>query len=228
MTSSNERVVVPPDGLTTSIPGFVEMGAVLQELTSAQERYDHGFQKGYLAGYTEGARQAQAENAADLASHKAVRASAQARASALVSQLASATEEYLTRWGARDVTLTEDLMRAAFELAEAVVACELRARPDRALQVAKAVLADLPTGPVVVRVHPGDEAFVRDAMALGSRVPAVPIVTDAAVGTGGCVVTGGGSTVDARVAEALRRAREAFCELPAGPGAGGDETGLAL
>jgi len=49
--------------------------------------------------------------------------------------------------GARDVTLTEDLMRAAFELAEAVVACELRARPDRALQVAKAVLADLPTGP---------------------------------------------------------------------------------
>ncbi len=57
------RVVVPPDGLTTSIPGFVEMGAVLQELTSAQERYDHGFQKGYIAGYAEGARQAQAENA---------------------------------------------------------------------------------------------------------------------------------------------------------------------
>ncbi len=147
MTSSSKRVIGPPDGLTTSIPGFVEMGAVLEELTSAQERYDHGFQKGYMAGYTEGARQAQAENAADLASHKAVWASAQARASALVSQLSSAAEEYLARWGARDVALSEDLVGAAFELAEAVVACELRTRPDRALQVAKAVLADLPVGP---------------------------------------------------------------------------------
>jgi flagellar biosynthesis/type III secretory pathway protein FliH len=142
--------------------------------------------------------------------------------------LASATEEYLARWGARDVTVTEDLMGAAFELAEAVVACELRARPDRALEVAKAVLADLPTGPVVVRVHPADEAFMREAIALGSPVPAVTIVTDTAVGTGGCVVTCAGTTVDARVAEALLRAREAFCEPPAGPGAGGDETGLAL
>jgi flagellar biosynthesis/type III secretory pathway protein FliH len=119
-------------------------------------------------------------------------------------------------------------MGAAFELAEAVVACELRTRPDRALQVAKAVLADLPTGPVVVRVHPTDEAFMRDAMALGRPVPAATIVTDAAVEPGGCVVTCGGNTIDARVAEALRRAREAFCEPPAGPGAGGDETGLAL
>ena len=87
--------------------------------------------------------------------------------SALVSQLASATEEYLARWGARDVALTEDLMAAAFELAEAVVACELRTRPDRALQVAKAVLADLPAGPVVVRVHPDDEAFMREATGSG-------------------------------------------------------------
>ncbi len=228
MTSSNERVVVPPDTLTTSIPGFVEMGAVLQELTSAQERYDHGFQKGYLAGYTEGARQAQAENAADLASHKAVRAAAQARTDALVSQLASATEGYLAQWGARDLALTEDLMAAAFELAEAVVACELRARPDRALQVAKAVLAELPTGPVVVRVHPSDEDFLREATALGRPQPAVTIVTDATVGPGGCVVTSGGSTIDARVAEALRRARQAFCEPPTTPGGGSDETGLAL
>jgi flagellar biosynthesis/type III secretory pathway protein FliH len=227
MTSSTEHSVVAPDGNTTSIPGFVEMGVVLQELTSAQERYDHGFQKGYMAGYTEGARQAQAENAADLASHKAVWASAQARASSLVSQLTSATEEYLARWGARDVTLSEDLIGAAFELAEAVVTCELHTRPDRPLQVAKAVLADMPAGPVVVRVHPDDEAFMRDTMALGGTVPGVTVVTDAAVGTGGCIVTCGGTTVDARVAEALRRARAAFCEPPAAPG-GNDETGLAL
>ncbi|MGA3220702.1 MAG: FliH/SctL family protein [Acidimicrobiales bacterium] len=218
MTTSSEPFVAPPDGLTTSLPGLVEMGAVLQELTSAQERYDHGFQKGYMAGYAEGARQAQAEKAGELAAHKAVWAAAQARVSALVRQLASATDEYMARCGARDVALTEQLMAAAFELAEAVVACELRTRPDRPLQVAKAVLASLPTGPVGVRVHPDDEAFMRDALALGSTAAAVTIVTDPAVGPGGCAVMCAGTTVDARVAEALRRARAAFCEPPAEDG----------
>jgi flagellar biosynthesis/type III secretory pathway protein FliH len=216
MTLSSERFAAPPDGLTTSLPGFVEMGEVLQELTSAQERYDHGFQKGYMAGYAEGARQAQAESAAELASHQAVWAAAQARAGALVRQMAGAAEEYLARWGARDVALSDQLIGAAFELAEAVVACELRSRPDRPLQVAKAVLADMPTGPVTVRVHPDDEAFMGDALATAGAAPSVTIVTDPAVGAGGCVVMCGGTTVDARVSEALRRARDAFCAPPAG------------
>jgi len=209
--------VAPPDGLTTSLPGLVEMGAVLQELTSAQERYDHGFQKGYMAGYAEGARQAQAEKAGELAAHKAVWAAAQARVSALVRQLASATDEYMARCGARDVALTEQLMAAAFELAEAVVACELRTRPDRPLQVAKAVLAALPTGPVVARVHPDDEAFMREALALGTAA-GVTIVADPAIGPGDCVVTCASTTVDARVSEALRRARAVFCEPSAADG----------
>jgi flagellar assembly protein FliH len=227
MTSSSEPFVVAPDTLTTSLPGFVEMGAVLQELTTAQERYDHGFQKGYMAGYAEGARQAQAENAAELASHKAVLASARARAGALVSQLASATEQYLARWGARDVALTEQLTGAAFELAEAVVACELRTRPDRPLEVAKAVLATLPSGPVVARVHPDDEAFMREAMALGNATTGVTVVADPSVGPGGCVVTCSGTTVDARVAEALRRARAAFCEPPPADGTATGEAAAA-
>ncbi len=123
MTISSEPFVAPSEGSTTSLPGFIEMGEVLQELTTPQERYDHGFQKGYMAGYAEGARQAQAENASELASHKAAWAATQARASVLVSQLASATDEYLARWHGRDIALTEDLIAAAFELAEAVVAC---------------------------------------------------------------------------------------------------------
>ena len=207
MTTSSEPIEAPRDGLTTTLPGSVEMGAVLQELTSAQERYDHGFQKGYMAGYAEGARQAQAEKAGELAAHKAVWAAAQGRVSALVRQLDGATAEYMARWSARDVALTEQLMAAAFELAEAVVACELRTRSDRPLQVAKAALAALPTGPVVVRVHPDDEVFMREALAVGNTAAGATIVTDPAVGPGGCVVNCGGTTVDARVAEALRRAR---------------------
>ena len=166
MTTSSEPFVAPADGLTTSLPGFVEMGAVLQELTTPQERYDHGFQKGYMAGYVEGARQAQAESAGELASHKAAWAAAQARASALVSQLASAADEYLARWGARDIALTEELIGAAFELAEAVVACELRTRPDRPLQVARAVLASAADRARRWRAcTPTTEPFMRDAMA---------------------------------------------------------------
>jgi flagellar assembly protein FliH len=224
MTLSSERFAAPADSLTTSLPGFIEMGQVLQELTSAQERYDHGFQKGYMAGYAEGARQAQAENAAELAAHKAAWAATQARASTLVGRLASAVDEYLARWGARDVALTEQLTGAVFELAEAVVACELRTRPDRAAQVARAVLADLPTGPVVARVHPDDEAFMGEALARGAT-SGVAIVADPSVGPGGCVVSCSGTTVDARVSEALRRARDAFCEPPVAPGAGTDEAG---
>ena len=149
-------------GPTTTLPNFIEVGMMLPELTTPQERYDRGFQRGYMAGYAEGARQAQAEGAAELAS-QAAWAATQARASALVSQLASATDEYLARWGGRDLAMTEELMAAAFSLAEAVVGCELRARPDRALEVARATLASLPAGPVVVRVHPDDEVFMRDA-----------------------------------------------------------------
>ena len=228
MTSSSERVIGPPDGLTTSIPGFVEMGAVLEELTSAQERYDHGFQKGYMAGYTEGARQAQAENAADLASHKAVWASAQARASALVSQLSSAAEEYLARWGARDVALSEDLGGSGLRAGRG--GRRLRtAHPPRPCPPGGQGGPGRPAGRARRRpCAPRRRGFMREAMALGGTVSGVTLVADAAVGTGGCVVSCGGTTVDARVAEALRQAREAFCAPSSAPGADGDEAGLAL
>ena len=189
-----------------------------------------------MAGYAEGARQAQAERAADLASQKATWAAAQARAGAMVSQLASATEEYLAHFGPRDGVLTEQLIRAAFELAEAVVTCELRTSPDLAIEVAKRVLATLPTGPAVVRVNPGDEELLREAAGmLGTSRDAVTVMADPVVGPGGCIVTSGAKTVDARIEEALARARAALCspadpltssyDGAAGYGAAGRDTG---
>jgi flagellar assembly protein FliH len=197
---------------TTALPNYIDMGNVLPELTSPQERYDHGYKRGYMAGYAEGARQAQAERAADLAAHKATWAAAQARAGALVSQLASATEGYVARFGPRDEVITEQLIRAAFELAEAVVTCELRTFPNLAIEVAKRVLATLPTGPAVVRVNPGDEQLLREAVGmLGGGRDAVTVMADPVVGPGGCIITSGARTVDARIEEALARARAAFC-----------------
>ena len=59
--------------------------------------------------------------------------------------------------------MTEEVIAAAFELAATVVGNELRSRPERAVEVAKALLADLPTGPAIVRVNPADEAMMAEA-----------------------------------------------------------------
>lgn len=225
MTTSNRSVALGSDEPTTAVPGFIDMGAVLPELSSPQERYDHGFKRGYLAGYAEGARQANAERAADLATQKATWAVNLARLGQLTSQLASATDEYVARFAARDGALTEALIAAAFELAEAVVACELRTRPERPTEVARSVLANLPSGPAVVRVNPADEAVMMDAACtLGDSRYGVSVVADPSVGPGGCIITSAAKTVDARIQEALERAKAAFyaepsAEADGGPGA---------
>jgi flagellar assembly protein FliH len=197
------------------------MAALLPELNSPQERYDHGYKRGYLAGYAEGARQAQAERAADMASEKNAWSATQARAGALLSQLASATEQYVARFGPREAAMTEEVIAAAFQLAAAVVGSELRTRPERAVEVAKALLADLPTGPAIVRVNPVDEAMMAEAATAlaATRRDGLVVRADPAVGLGGCIVTSGATTVDARIEEALLRARAAFCEPNADPDA---------
>lgn len=210
MTTSSD-FIPSSDGATTVLPGAADLQDVLPELTTPQERYDHGYKRGYMSGYAEGARQAQAEHASDLASHKASWAAAQARAGSLLAQLATATERYLELYGPREAQLTDELLGAAFELAEAVVACELRTRPDRALEVAHNVLMGLPSGPAIVRVHPDDAALLEGpARALGNAAQQVSVVPDPSVGPGGCVVTSGATTVDARLVEALQRARQAL------------------
>ncbi|HTW09113.1 MAG TPA: FliH/SctL family protein [Acidimicrobiales bacterium] len=196
---------------TTALPGFIDMGAVLPELSSPQERYDHGFKRGYLAGYAEGARQANVERAADLATQKANWAMNIARLSAVAGQLAKATEEYVERFGARDGLLTEQLIAAAFEIAEAVVQGEIRSRPELAVQVARSVLAELPAGPAIVRVNPTDEQVMRDAVqSAGDSRYGIEVVTDPNVGPGGCIVMSDALTVDARIEHALARAARAF------------------
>lgn len=208
---------------TTTLPSELSIAAELPELTSPQERYDHGYKRGYMAGYAEGARQAQAERAADLASQKAAWAASQAQAASVLGQLSTATQRYLQEYGPREAALTEQVVQVAFDLAEAIVGCELRSQPDRALRVAQQVLMSLPTGPAMVRVHPDDEALLEGHTGLGNGAQMVTVVADPAVSRGGCIVTSGATRVDARVPEAIERARQAFLGHPistAEPGAG--------
>jgi len=210
MTTSTERPIALPSfgEPTTTVPG--DFG-LLPELSTPQERYDNGWKRGYMAGYAEGARAAQAERAEELVAQKTAWAAKEAKVSSLVVQLAKATEGYLAHMGQRDLTLTEQLLHAAFELAEAVVRCELHTRPDLALAVARSVLAEMPAGPATIRVNPSDAEIVEQAVVKlppGGR--SVTVVPDPAVGAGGCIVAAGAKTADARIEEALTRAKEAF------------------
>ncbi len=65
-----------------------------------------------------------------------------------------------------------------------------------------------------MRVNPADEEMMAEAAtALATtRRDGLVVRADPAVGPGGCVVTSGATTVDARVEEALLRARAAFCD----------------
>jgi len=199
---------------TTVLPPFIDMDAVLPELTTPQERYDHGFKRGYMAGYAEGARQLEQERSAEVAAQKTAWAGLVSRATSTVNQLASATDQYVASFGARDIEVCERLLKAAFQLAEAVVGAELRARPERAVEVARAFLTEMPAGPATVKVNPADEALISEAAAKLNSHYGVSVVADPSVGPGGCIVTSGARTADARIEAALARAREVFCAPP--------------
>lgn len=212
MTSSSD-FTFSSSGPTTALPSDFDLDAVLPELTTPQERYDHGYKRGYMAGYTEGARQAKAERQAELESQKAAWAATQAHATGLLAQLASATDKYLQSYGPREMRLTEEALAAVFDLAEAIVGRELEIRPDRALHVARNALLGLPTGPAIVRVNPADKALLAaGAEELGNGAQQVKVVVDPEVERGGCVVTSGATTVDGRLTAALARAKAAFCQ----------------
>jgi flagellar assembly protein FliH len=212
MTSSNEHPLLLASfgEPTTRIPGDLDSN-LLAELSTPQERYDNGWKRGYMAGYAEGARAAEAERAAGLAAHKTTWAAKESRVSALLGQLEEATAGYLASFGDRDLALTERLLAAAFDLAEAVVGCELHTRPALALDVARAALADMPAGPAIVHVNPVDLPVVEEAAkALRPSLEHLTYQADETVGAGGCIVSSGARTADARIEEALSRARAAL------------------
>jgi flagellar assembly protein FliH len=224
---SSELFIPASAGPTTVLPGNLE--ETLPELTTLQERFDHGYEKGFMAGYAEGARQAQAERAADLANHKAAYAAAQARATNLLDRIAAEMNEQLARLRQESADLTDELVEIAFKLAEAVLGAELRTRPERALEAARQALANLPLGPAVIRVHPEDAPlFDADVSSLNATRGGhgVTVIGDPGVERGGCVAAVGATTVDVRVSTGLARAREAFLgcdseEALGGPGAWG-------
>lgn len=165
--------------------------------------YVDGFAAGQAEGRDEGHRRGLEEG----------RASAQAELADLRDRLTDLTrrlDHELAALRAADrlqlAAIEDDLVLAAFRLAEAVVGHELAtaADPGRAA-LARALRLAPDADQAVARLHPDDAAALD---LTGLRVPAtLTIVADASLARGDCLLDTGAARVDARIDAALDRAR---------------------
>jgi len=212
---------------------FPVIGQPREERTTAADV------RGHAAGYAAGLRAAEAETAALrarlLAEHEAAVASLRAEAARRVAVLDTATTALLSRVTPVLADAEESLVRAALDLAEAVVGSAIRAgrRDDApAPHAPVAPHASVPPQEPVRREARGGcgaEATVRRALATVDRTVAVavrvspadaervadldlsvPVLADPALRDGDAVVDLPDGLVDARIGAALDRARAAL------------------
>lgn len=205
---------------------FPVIGQPREERTTAADV------RGHAAGYAAGLRAAEAETAALrarlLAEHESAVASLRAEAARRVAVLDAATTALLSRVTPVLADAEESLVRAALDLAEAVVGSAIRAgrRDDDApaphapvqepvgrearcgsgaeATVRRALATVHRTVAVAVRVSPADAARVADLDL------SVPVLADPALRDGDAVVDLPDGLVDARIGAALERARAAL------------------
>jgi flagellar assembly protein FliH len=179
-------------------------------------------QSARTAGYAEGWAQGQREAAA-AAQNSAARAAAaeqafeQRRATALaqaVNALGRAVTEHENQLMPTFAELQEVLLAHAFELAEAIVGRSLDDPQGRTVAAVRRAMAATPeTGKLVVSLHPDDyrtlvgETGEGDFDYEGRQVRLRP---DDALRPGDAIAETGMATVDATIAAAVARAREAL------------------
>lgn len=154
--------------------------------------------EGRACGYAAGLLEAQAEVEAATERARAEQVSALA---ALELAAAKAGEVLETE---RD-RLQHAAAELAFQIAEAVLARELKLSSAPGLDAVRRALAESPESDgAVVRLNP-DDAAALDATPLGRD--GMTIVPDPSVGAGGCVLEVGAAIVDARIEASLERVR---------------------
>ena len=191
-------------------------------LPTDSESLERARQQARTAGYAEGWAQGQRE-AAQVAEQAAVRARAaeqaydQRRATALaqaVNALGRAVTELENQLMPTFGELQEVLLAHAFELAEAIVGRTLDDPQGRGADALRRAMAAAPeAGHLVVSLHPDDfhtlvgDTGETDFEYEGRRVSLRP---DGALRPGDAVAETGMATVDATIAAAVARAREAL------------------
>jgi len=168
---------------------------------------------GYAEGWAQGQREARAAAAAEQERVRAAeREYAQQRDTAVdraLGAVAAAAGQLERRTVPVLADLTDEVLRAAVELAEALLGRELSDAPERGVDALRRVMFAAPeTGTVTVRLHPDDLAAL--GAGDGYLDPRVQLVADPTLIPGDAVAEQGTTTVDARLSEAVRRVREAL------------------
>jgi flagellar assembly protein FliH len=197
----------------------VDLRRDVPEDSAAVERAkEAGRTAGYAAGWAQGQREAAmvAEAAAERA-HVAEQAHEQRRAAALasaVNALGRAVTELETQLMPTFTELQEVLIAHAFELAEAIVGRSLEDPQGRGVDALRRAMSAAPdAGDLTVNLHPDDyntlvgSAGDTDFEYEGRRVRLRP---DGSLRPGDATAETGMATVDATVAAAVARAREAL------------------
>ena len=210
------RLLTPElrDGAWTRFGDAAVLGDVVTEqaLAGLAQSTRHAARaQGYAVGWAQGRQEATADavEAASLAvqleSVAAARRESEHRAA--LDALHRAAAAFSEAVVATACQLEDQSLRLARELTEVIVGHELRHTPEPADDVARRVLAVLPSGvPVTVRVHPD----VADSAATVLVGPELRVVADPTLGLDDAVVTTADQVVDLAIGAALARVREAL------------------
>ncbi len=119
-----------------------------------------------------------------------------------------AAAEHLEQRQATSLLDVEELaLRAAYEIAEAIIGRELELATDPARDAVNRAFALLPvTTDVVLRLHPDDARALADAQDW-TQGRSVHVVVDPSLAQGDCMADAGSTHVDARIGAALERVR---------------------
>ncbi|MEV8213503.1 FliH/SctL family protein [Leifsonia sp. NPDC077715] len=166
--------------------------------------------RGFAAGFAEGRRAAAEEQARWTAAAEDARAAESAEAADHVAVLAQALRSAAVELREASVPVLAEaesaLVDAAFELASTVVGVALGDRVAAARAAVERVVAAADGGAVpVVRLHPAD---VEELHGAGLAPEDVRLVADPSLARGDAIGELPGGWLDARIREALARARE--------------------
>lgn len=168
---------------------------------------------GYAEGWAQGQRDARAAAGTEQARVRAAQHAYEQERGTTVARALGALATAATSLESRTVPvvdeLTDQVLRAAVELAETLLGRELSDAPERGLDALRRVMSAAPeSGTVTVRLHPDDLAALGEVPAFPGRE--VRLVPDPSLRPGDALADQGTTTVDARLSEAVRRVRDAL------------------
>ena len=172
--------------------GDIHGKAAVQETDAAErEVFDRGYQAGHAAGLTAGRAEAD-QRALTWRNGEGERWRL---------ELQGLTEAYRARLEGLEQGLADEVLESSFTLAQAVLGDAIERRPDALLPVLRDALAELTrsASEIEVRLHPQDADALGDELAQLAGQAAVHTRVDPSIERGGCVLTAGGTRIDARL-----------------------------